>query len=430
MNVIILDGRVIDPSQNINKKINIEIKNGKVNNYFTGRPKKNINLENYEIINAKNMIVSPGFIDLHVHLRDPGLVHKENIKSGSDSAASGGFTSIACMPNTLPPNDNPKITKYILKTAAKDSKINIFPIGTITKNQQGNELSKIEENIKSGCIAISDDGFPVVNSKLLYEAMMISKKMGVPVISHCEECSLSKDGVINEGKYSKKFSLPGIPNSSEELGVLRDIFIAEYTKAHLHVCHVSTEGSVEIIRQAKKNGVNVTCEATPHHFTLCDADINHKNSNYKMNPPLRSKKDMLAIRNALKDNTIDIIATDHAPHSEREKSKGFVKSPFGIIGFETALPLSLDLVRNNFLSLFELVDKLSCRPAKLSKIKRGSLKKGSIADITIFDPNKKFKFTKKMVNSKSKNSPFLGKILIGKVFITIVNGKIIFDNRN
>ena len=376
------------------------------------------------------MIVSPGFIDLHVHLRDPGLVHKENIKSGSDSAASGGFTSIACMPNTLPPNDNPKITKYILKTAAKDSKINIFPIGTITKNQQGNELSKIEENIKSGCIAISDDGFPVVNSKLLYEAMMISKKMGVPVISHCEECSLSKDGVINEGKYSKKFSLPGIPNSSEELGVLRDIFIAEYTKAHLHVCHVSTEGSVEIIRQAKKNGVNVTCEATPHHFTLCDADINHKNSNYKMNPPLRSKKDMLAIRNALKDNTIDIIATDHAPHSEREKSKGFAKSPFGIIGFETALPLSLDLVRNNFLSLFELVDKLSCRPAKLSKIKRGSLKKGSIADITIFDPNKKFKFTKKMVNSKSKNSPFLGKILIGKVFITIVNGKIIFDNRN
>jgi len=429
MRTLIVNGRVLDPSQKLNKKINVELNNNKIVNFFSNSKKAKYNNKTFKIIDAKGKIVSPGFIDLHVHLRDPGLKHKETIKTGSLAAAAGGFTSIACMPNTYPPNDNSKITEYILNTADKDSKVNIYPIGAITKKQLGKELANIEQNINAGCIAISDDGFPVTNSKLLYEAMTISKKLGVPVISHCEECSLSKDGVMNESKFSKKFNLPGIPNSSEELGILRDIFIAEYTHAHLHICHVSTRGSIEIIRNAKKRGLNITCEATPHHFNLCDEDIDIKNPDFKMNPPLRSYDDMVAIRNGIKDGTIDIIATDHAPHSKKEKSLGFLKSPFGIIGLETALPLSLNLVREKYLNLQQMINMLSCIPAKISKINRGTLKKGSIADIVIFDEKKKYKLTSDFIWSKSINTPFINKTLIGMVDKTIVDGNVIFENR-
>ncbi len=425
-NFFILNGRVLDPSQNLDKKINIEIRNGKIYKFFSNKIK---NIDSLNHIDAKGFIVSPGFIDLHVHLRDPGLTHKETIGSGSKAAAFGGFTSIACMPNTSPPNDNPKITNYIMKKSKRDSLVKIYPIGAITKGQDGKSLAKIKENIHAGCIGISDDGFPVTNSSLLYDAMNMAKDLQVPLISHCEECSLSKNGVINEGFVSRKNNLPGIPNISEELGILRDIFISDFTGCHLHICHVSTEGSVKIIKDAKGRGSNITCEAAPHHFTLSEKDIDIKNSNFKMNPPLRSDKDKKAIIDGLKDGTIDIIATDHAPHAKKEKKTGFLKAPFGIIGLETALPLSLNLVRNKKITMMNLIKKLSFIPAKIAKIEAGSLKKGNFADITIFDPNEKFNYSENLINSKSKNSPLINKFLQGKVKYTFVNGNLIYDDR-
>ncbi|NSW98607.1 dihydroorotase [bacterium] len=428
MNFYLINGLVIDPSQNILKKVNLEVRNGKIFRFFQGKP--DIKSSKNKIYDVKNYIVSPGFVDIHVHLRDPGLTHKESIKTGSMAAAAGGFTSIACMPNTSPPNDEPKITKYILDKAKKDSKINIFPIGAITKKQKDKELARILDNITAGCVGISDDGFPVSNSRLLYEAMLIAKAEKVPVISHCEDCFLSGDGVMTEGHYSKKFKVPGISNLSEELGIIHDLAIAEKTGCHLHVCHVSTKGSVELIRQAKRKGINVTCEVAPHHFTLCDRDVDIKNSNYKMNPPLRSKRDLNSIINGISDGTIDIIATDHAPHTDNEKSVGFKKAPFGIIGLETALPLSLNLVRKNKIDLMSLINMLSTKPSKIINVKKGTLKKGSAADITVFDPNRYFTFKKDNILSKSFNSPFLDKRFKGKVLYTFTAGNKIYSLDN
>ena len=426
MKILIKNGLLVDPSQKINKIMNVEIHNGIISNLHT---KKNINEKIFDqVIDAKGLVVAPGLVDIHVHLRDPGFKHKETIDTGSHAAVAGGFTSIACMPNTSPANDQPRITKYILDKSKKVGLVNIFPIGAITKSLNNLKLAKIIENIKAGCVAISDDGFPVSNSRLLFDAMILAKKNSFPVVSHCEDCSFSVDGVANEGSFSRKYWLKGIPNISEELGIIKDIAIAEYTNAHLHVCHVSTENSVEIIKEAKSRGVNVTCEATPHHFTISENDIKDCDSNYKMNPPLRAKRDVVAIKRGLIDGTIDVIATDHAPHSAEEKKAGFKNAPFGITGLETALPLSLKLVHDKKISLSNLISLMSTKPSKIININRGSLRKGLHADLVIFDMNRKIIIDKKMMYSKSKNTPFDGIKLKGKVIRTILKGKTVYSS--
>lgn len=427
MKTLIKNGKVIDPSQNIEKKMNILIEDGLIKDY----PKSVKELEkqkNIKVIDADKLLVVPGLIDIHVHLREPGFEHKETIRTGTLSAAAGGFTSIACMPNTNPINDNASVTDYILLKARTEGVVNVLPIGAITKAEEGKELAEIGEMYKAGCIAISDDGVPVTNSNLMRRAMEYVKAFNIPVIVHAEDSYLSDDGVMNEGKTSTMLGLKGIPNASEEVMIARDILLCELTGTDLHICHVSTEGSVRIIREAKKRGVKVTAEATPHHFLITDEEVNNYNTNAKMNPPLRTAKDVKAIVKGLKDGTIDVIATDHAPHSEDEKNVEFDNAPFGIVGLETALPLSLKLVDNKVLTTYQVIEKLTILPAEIINSDRGTLQKGRIADITIFDPKEEFNIDKNTFLSKGKNTPFQDWKVRGKVKYTIVSGNIVYEN--
>jgi len=426
MRVLIKGGRVIDPSQEINQTANILIEDGKVKSF----PKDIKKLEkesDLQVIDARGNIVSPGFIDLHVHLREPGFEHKETIRTGCEAAAAGGFTSVVCMPNTNPVNDNASVTEYILLKARTEGIVNVFPIGAITKGEKGEILAEIGEMWEAGCVGISDDGWPVMNSNLMRHAMEYVKAYGIPVISHAEDLNLSADGVMNEGFTSTILGLRGIPNASEEVMVSRDITLAELTGAHLHIAHVSTAGAVRLIRDANKRGVNVTAEATPHHFSLTDKVVLNYDTNAKVNPPIRGENDVEAIKEGLKDGTIDVIATDHAPHSEDEKKVEFDLAPFGISGLETALPLSLQLVKDGVLTLPELIKKLTVSPAKIIGIDRGTLKTGAIADVVIFDPDKSVKVDREKFRSKGKNTPFHGWELSGCVLHTIVGGKVVFS---
>ncbi len=426
MRILIKGGRVIDPSQGIDQTANILIEDGKVKSF----PKDIKKLEKeseIRIIDARGNIVSPGLIDLHVHLREPGFEHKETIRTGCEAAAAGGFTSVVCMPNTNPVNDNASVTEYILLKARTEGIVNVFPIGAITKGEKGEILAEIGEMWEAGCVGVSDDGWPVMNSKLMRHAMEYVKAYGIPVISHAEDLNLSAHGVMNEGFTSTILGLRGIPNASEEVMVSRDITLAELTGAHLHIAHVSTAGAVRLIRDAKKRGVNVTAEATPHHFSLTDKVVLSYDTNAKVNPPIRGEKDVEAIKEGLKDGTIDVIATDHAPHSEDEKKVEFDLAPFGISGLETALPLSLQLVRDGVLTLPELIKKLTANPAKIIGIDRGTLKTGAIADVVIFDPDKSVKIDREKFRSKGKNTPFHGWELSGCVLYTIVSGKVVFS---
>ena len=427
MKTLIKNGKVIDPSQNIEKKMNILIEGDLIKEY----PRNTKELEkkkDVKVIDADKLLVVPGLIDIHVHLREPGFEHKETIRTGTLSAAAGGFTSIACMPNTNPINDNASVTDYILLKARTEGVVNVLPIGAITKAEEGKELAEIGEMYKAGCIAISDDGVPVTNSNLMRRAMEYVRAFNIPVIVHAEDTYLSDDGVMNEGKTSTMLGLKGIPNASEEVMIARDIFLSELTGTDLHICHVSTEGSVRIIREAKKRGIKVTAEATPHHFLLTDEEVYNYNTNAKMNPPLRTSKDVKAIIKGLKDGTIDVIATDHAPHSEDEKNVEFDNAPFGIVGLETALPLSIKLVDSKVLTMKQLIEKLTVVPANIVNSDRGTLQKGRVADITIFDPNEKYNIDKSKFYSKGKNTPFQNWKVRGKVKYTIVSGKIVYEN--
>ena len=427
MKLLIKNGNVIDPSQNIEKKMNILVDGNLIKEYT-----KNINelekRKNVKVIDAKNLVVTPGLIDIHVHLREPGYEHKETIRTGTLSAAAGGFTSIACMPNTNPINDNASVTDYILLKARTEGIVNVLPIGAITKSEEGEELAEIGEMYQAGCVAISDDGMPVTNSNLMRRAMEYVRAFDLPIIVHAEDKYLSDDGVMNEGKTSTMLGLKGIPNASEEVMISRDIFLSELTGTALHICHVSTEGSVRIIRDAKKRGIKVTAEATPHHFLLSDDELYNYNTNAKMNPPLRTDKDVKAILKGLKDGTIDVIATDHAPHSEDEKNVEFDKAPFGIVGLETALPLSLKLVEKKILTLSQVIKKLTIEPARIVRVDKGTLKLNKEADITIFDPKEEFDIDKEKFSSKGKNTPFQGWRVRGKVKYTIVSGKIVYSS--
>jgi len=426
MKLLIKSGRIIDPSRNIDRVENILIEEGKISSY-PAETKKLEKDKKINLIDASGKTVSPGFIDMHVHLREPGYEHKETIRTGCEAGAAGGFTSLVCMPNTNPINDNASVTEYILLKARKEGIVNVFPIGAITKGEKGESLAQIGEMFEAGCVGISDDGMPVMNSKVMRHAMEYVRPFNIPVISHAEDKNLSGNGVMNEGFFSNKLGLGGIPNASEEVIVARDITLAELTGVHLHIAHVSTAGSVRLIREAKARGIRVTAEATPHHVMLTDEAVLGYDTNAKVNPPIRTAEDIESIRDGLKDGTIDAIATDHAPHSEDEKKVEFDLAPFGISGLETALPISLKLVTEGVLTLNQLIEKLTFNPPQIVNIDRGTLMVGAKADLVIFDTEKAFTVDRMKFRSKGKNSPFHGWKLTGHVEYTIVGGEIVYS---
>ncbi len=423
--LLIKGGRVVDPSQGVDGQYDILIENGRV-----VKIEKNISeTEATEVLDVDGLIVSPGFIDLHSHLRDPGQEWKEDIETGSQAAVAGGITSVCCMANTDPVNDNPAITKYIIEKAEKVGLCDVFPVGAITKGLKGEELAEIGLMVKAGAVAISDDGETPKDAKLLRNAMDYARSLGIPVFCHSEDKSLSAGGHMNEGFLSNYLGVPGMPAEAEDIGTMRDILIAKLTGAHVHICHVSSKGALEIIKRAKEEGVRVTCEITPHHFTLTEDAVRSFDTNAKMCPPLRTEEDVKMCKEALKTGIADVIATDHAPHTVDEKMVEFCQAPFGIIGFQTMLPLSLNLVREGYISLFQLIEKISTVPARvINKKDIGTLRRGARANIAIFDPDEEYVFTKEMIKSKSYNSPFLNEKLKGKVKFTIYNGKIVYKD--
>ena len=420
MKILIKNGRVIDPANNRDEIIDIYINNGIIEEIGL-----DLNKDVDEIIDAKDNWVVPGLIDLHVHSRSPGLEHKEDLKTGGESGLMGGFTTICAMPNTKPIVDNKETVKWINEEAKSNDLLNILVIGSVSKGQKGEELADIKGMYELGICGISEDGYTLRNTNLLRKSLLLCNELDIPMFSHCEDMDLVNGGVINEGIKSKEFNLKGISNLSEEIIVARDILLSIDTNARLHLCHMSTKGSVDIIREVKKKYTNITAEASPHHFSICDGDIQENDGDYKMNPPLRSKKDMEAIIEGLKDGTIDTIATDHAPHHKDEKIGGFEKAMNGIVGLETALSLGItNLVNKDILSPYELIEKMSTNPAKVLKIDKGNIGIGKIADITIIDNNIEYIVDKDLFKSKSKNTPFNGEKLNGKAKHVIVNGKI------
>ncbi len=419
MNILIKNGHVIDPANKVDGKHDILVSDGKIAKL--GKP-GSIPANGAEVIDASNKLVVPGLIDMHVHLREPGFEYKETISTGTAAAKAGGFTSVCCMPNTNPVNDNRSITEFIL-SQARNASARVYPIGAITKGSKGAELAEMGELHESGCVAVSDDGKPLMNAALMRCAMEYSKIFDTLIISHCEDSSLSDKGVMNEGSISTELGLRGIPRAAEDVMTARDISLAELTGCRLHIAHVSTAGSVNLVREAKKRGVKVTAETCPHYFSLTDEAVRGYDPMAKMNPPLRTADDVAAIKHGLKDGTIDVIATDHAPHGLDEKSGEFDNVPFGIVGLETALGLTLRLVEEGVLTLAEAIRKLTHNPAAVLKIEKGTLSIGADADITIIDPNVAWTVDSSQFKSRSRNTPFNGWQLKGRAVQTIVGGR-------
>lgn len=422
--LVIKNGRVIDPSSGIDDYLDILIDQGKITEVRRGIEEKKED-EITQIIDARGKVVVPGLIDMHVHLREPGHEYKETIKTGCQAAASGGFASIACMPNTNPVNDNQSVTEYILDRARREGCVNVFPISAITKGLQGESLTEMGELRSVGVVAVSDDGKSVRNSELMRRGMEYAKNFNLLVVCHCEDTDLVANGVMNEGFTSTRLGLKRIPSTAEEVIVARDILLAELTGCRVHIAHVSTKGSVRIIRESKSRGVKVTAETAPHYFTLSEEALESFDTNLKVNPPLRSASDVEAIKEGLKDGTLDVIATDHAPHSSLEKDVEFDYASSGMIGLETALPLALQLVKEKMLSLPELILKFTTNPAKILGISKGTLNPGADADITVIDLSLKKSVDVNQFKSRSRNSPFHGWELEGAALYTIVEGKVV-----
>ena len=425
--LLIKNGRVIDPSGDIDDHLDILVDQGKIVKLRRSGDKEEKESEVVQIIDARDKVVVPGLIDMHVHLREPGYEYKETIKTGCQAAASGGFTSIACMPNTSPVNDNQSVTEYILDKAKREGCVNVFPVGAITKGLEGEFLAEMGELRNTGVVAVSDDGKSVINGELMRRGMEYARNFNLLVICHCENPDLVAGGVMNEGFTSTRLGLKGIPNAAEETIVARDIILAEMTGCRVHIAHVSTEGAVRIIREAKSRGVNVTAETAPHYFSLSEEALESFDTNFKVNPPLRSARDVEAVKEGLKDGTLDVIATDHAPHSSLEKDVEFDYASSGLVGLETALPLALQLVKEKVLSLSELITKFTVNPAKILNISKGRLNPGNDADITIIDVSLKNRVDVNQFKSRSRNSPFHGWELEGGAVFTIVKGKVIKD---
>jgi dihydroorotase len=416
--LLIRNGRVIDPASGRDGIADVFIRNDLI--VAVG---DKIDAAGAAVFDATGLVVAPGFIDMHVHLREPGFEYSETIETGCRAAAAGGFTSICCMPNTSPVNDNATVTSYIVDRARQYGIVNVFPIGAITKNSAGEELAAIGSMKAVGAVAISDDGRPVMNARVMRRAMETARSFDMPVINHCEDLHLSAGGDMHEGVESIRLGLRGIPAASEDVMVARDILLAEVTGTQYHVAHISSRHSVEMVDLARRRGLSVTCEVTPHHFALTDADMAPYDSNYKMKPPLRSRCDAAAVIDGIVAGAVDAIATDHAPHPGSEKMQEFEKCPFGIIGLETALGLSLEfLVHTGKIPLARLVALFTTGPARVLKLKRGTLGAGCAADLTIFDPERSWTYDVNKSASKSRNSPFDGREFRGGPVATVVDG--------
>ena len=425
MLTVIKGGRVIDPG-NLDDILDIVIEDGNIVEIKQDILARDVNKES-KIIDASGKIVVPGLIDMHVHLRDPGYEYKETIETGGRAAAFGGFTAICCMPNTNPVNDCRQVTEYIIKKAVKADTVRIYPVAAISKGLKGDSLCEYGELKDAGAIAVSDDGNPVMNSQLMRRALEYSSGFNLPVISHCEDLALVSGGAMNEGAVATKMGLSGIPNAAESIMVLRDIALCELTGVPVHIAHVSTRESVRAIRDAKKRGVPVTAETAPHYFSLTDVSIKDYNTNNKMNPPLRTERDKAAICQGLADGTIDVIATDHAPHSIIEKAVEFDQAANGIIGLETAVSLGLKLVEAGIIDITNLIEKMSKNPARILGLKTG-LEIGKTADITIIDPEISYCVDADRFQSLSRNTPFDGWEVKGKAVLTMVGGKIVYQD--
>lgn len=424
MNLWILHGRVIDPSLPLDDQRDVYILESRVAGLYPpgkGRPRKG-----ERVIEARGQWVVPGLIDMHVHLREPGYEYKETIETGCRAAVAGGFTAVACMANTNPPNDSAAVTEFILERARAVALARVYPIGAVSKGLSGQELAEIGEMHRAGIVAVSDDGMPIVDGALMRRALEYASMFGLPVIAHEEDPSLAQDGVMNEGAWSLRLGLRGMPRAAEEAMVARDLAILEQTGGHLHIAHISTAGSVELVRRAKARGLAVTAEAAPHHFTFTEELVDGYNTNAKMKPPLRTAEDVRAVREGLLDGTIDCIATDHAPHHPDEKECEFERAANGIIGLETALPLALDLLRTAAWSPLKLIAAMSTNPAHILRLPGGTLAPGSLADVTVIDPERPWKLEVSELRSKSHNTPLLGATLRGRATATIVAGKLVW----
>jgi dihydroorotase len=423
MQLIIRQGRVVDPSQKLDKALDLGIEDGRV---VETAPR--IRKKGRREIDARGLVVAPGFIDMHVHLREPGREDSETIETGTNAAARGGFTGVACMPNTLPVNDCEAVTSFILERAREVSKIAVYPIGAITKGSQGETLAEIGEMYRAGIVAISDDGRPVQNSQIMRRAMEYSRLFDLSVIDHCDDKDLAAGGCMNEGYYSTLLGMRGINPAAEEIQVIRDTILARQTAARVHIAHISTRDSLFAVVRAKQENIPVTCEVTPHHLLLTDAVVTSYDTNTKMNPPLRTQEDVNALVEGLASGSIDAIATDHAPHNANDKMLEFDRAPFGVVGLETAVSLILDrFVRTGIITMDRLVQLFSVNPAKILKLERGTLAKGAWADVTLLDPELHFEVRREDFLSRSRNTPFEGWQLRGGAAATVVKGKVVWS---
>ncbi len=427
VNYLIRNGRVIDPGQMLDQVADVLILEGRIADIH---PQLEISAERLaavERIDAAGKWVVPGLVDMHVHLREPGEEYKETIASGTLAAVAGGYTAVACMPNTQPVNDNATVTRFILERAAQQGACRVFPVGAVSKGSLGKDLAEFGELREAGAVAVSDDGRPVMNSLLMRRALEYAQAFDMPVISHAEDLHLSEGGLMNEGPIATAQGLRGIPNIAEEAMISRDLLLAEWTAGKLHLAHVSTAGSVRLIRAAKQRGVAVTAETAPHYFSLVDAELVDFNPLYKVNPPLRNAQDVAAIKAGLADGTIDAIATDHAPHSVLEKDTEFESAANGMIGLESALPLILSLVREGLLSPLQAIAKVTSQPAAILGIAGGTLRPGTAADLTLIDPHRSYVLDCGSFQSKSRNCPFHGRTVQGEAVATMVAGKMVFS---
>lgn len=424
MSILIKNGRVLNPSENIDKVMDIYVEDGIIK-----EKAESIEKNADKVIDAKGCYVMPGLIDLHVHFRDPGQTYKEDIETGSKAAAKGGFTTVCCMPNTKPVVDNVDTVTYIIDKAKEVGLTNVLPVGAVTMQMAGRETTDIEQLKEAGICAISEDGKSVMNSGVYRKAMKEAARLNVPVLAHCEDINLVEGGVINLGDKSEELGVKGISNAVEDVIALRDILLARETGATLHLCHCSTKDSVEMVRQAKTEGIKVTAEVCPHHFSMCTNDITGNDSNFKMNPPLRERADMEALIKGLSEDVMDVISTDHAPHSAEEKARDLEHAPFGIVGLETAVALTFtNLVKKGYITPLQMAAKMSYNPARVLGSDRGTLNEGAAADITIINPDTEYTIDVNAFVSKGKNTPFNGYKVSGEVEYTILRGKVVYEH--
>jgi dihydroorotase len=424
---LLTGGRVVDPSQRMDVATDVLIVDGKVEAIGPRLRDETANRDGLETVDCADLVVSPGFVDVHCHLREPGREEVETIATGARAAVAGGFTAVCAMPNTDPVTDNQAAVGFIIRQAQIANAARVYPIGAISLGQRGEALAEFGEMIAAGAVALSDDGKPVASAHMMRTALEYARTFGVPVADHCEEPTLAKGGAMNEGLMSARLGLKGIPAEAEEIMAIRDILLARRTGGHIHLCHMSTRGSVELIRWGKERGINVTAEVCPHHISLTEEAVANYNTNAKMNPPLRTADDVAALQEAVKDGTIDLIATDHAPHHYDEKEREFADAPNGIIGLETALAVNITwLVKSGIIDVPLLVERMSCAPARVFKLPGGTLRKGAAADVTIFDPTAEWVVDAKSFKSKGRNTPYAGQTLYGRTRATIVGGRVAY----